>query len=229
MSGRVDKVIRIVAASSQSWEAAAQNAVSEAAKSIRDLTTARVVQQDLIIVDDKPVYRIRLQVCLQVDRSRSDATGATVVVRRYLIVANDSLSNPGLVDFIRERESAGAEFHVVAPQVAPSVLHADPATGLIGPAAHTMVAEARDASRAEAERRLAGFRRSLGGLDSLVTSEVVLSDPITAIRMVMARSSFDEIVISAMAPGLSRWLRLDLPSRVERAFKLPVTIIQQAP
>ena len=160
--GRVDKVIQIVAASPVSWEDAAQNAVSEAAKSIRDLSAARVLERDLTMANDAPLYRIKLQVAFQVDRGRANPTGGAVQVRRYLIVANRTLANTKLTDFITTHADNQAEFHVIVPQTAPSVLHADPATGLIGPGAHTLVAESRAAAREEGEHRLATFREALG-------------------------------------------------------------------
>ena len=36
---------------------------------------------------------------------------------------------------------------------------------------------------------------------------------------------FDEIIISTLPVGVSRWLRLDVPHRVERAFHLPFTVV----
>lgn len=224
--GRVDKVIRIVAASGQSWEAAARAGVTEAANSIRDLTFAKVLEREVLITDDGLVYRVKLEVEFQVDRNRTDSTGLPVQVRRYLIVANQTLANAELIEWVTaESADHRCEFHVVVPQTAPSVLHADPATGLIGPAAHTMVLESRHASLEEGERRLASFRGALAEIADSITGEVVLSDPVTAARVVMGRSSFDEIVVSALPAGISRWLKLDLPSRIERAFNLPVTTL----
>lgn len=225
--GRVDKVIQIVAASPVSWEDAAQNAVSEAAKSIRDLSAARVLERDLTMANDAPLYRIKLQVAFQVDRGRANPTGGAVQVRRYLIVANRTLANTKLTDFITTHADNQAEFHVIVPQTAPSVLHADPATGLIGPGAHTLVAESRAAAREEGEHRLATFREALGDMGHQVTGEVILGDPTTAARTVMARSSFDEVIISTLPAGASRWLKLDLPSRLQRVCNLPVTTLVQ--
>jgi hypothetical protein len=50
-------------------------------------------------------------------------------------------------------------------------------------------------------------------------------DPVTAIDEVMARRQFDEIIISSLPLGISRWLRQDLARKVERRFKLPVTVV----
>jgi hypothetical protein len=50
-------------------------------------------------------------------------------------------------------------------------------------------------------------------------------EPLTAIEDAMAVEQFDEIIISTLPSGISRWLGMDLPSRAERKFKLPVTTV----
>jgi hypothetical protein len=49
--------------------------------------------------------------------------------------------------------------------------------------------------------------------------------PLTAMADVLLERDFDEIIISTLPSGASRWLSLGLPRRVERAFKLPVTLV----
>jgi flavin-binding protein dodecin len=51
MAESVYKVIELVGTSSDSWEKAAKAAVERAAKSLRDLRVAEVVQQDLVACD----------------------------------------------------------------------------------------------------------------------------------------------------------------------------------
>ena len=48
MPDSVYKVIELVGTSSESWERAAANAVEQAAKTLRDLRVAEVVQLDMI-------------------------------------------------------------------------------------------------------------------------------------------------------------------------------------
>jgi hypothetical protein len=50
-------------------------------------------------------------------------------------------------------------------------------------------------------------------------------EPLTAIADALAMEPFDEIIISTLPSGISRWLGMDLPSRAERKFKLPVTTV----
>ena len=49
MADSVYKVIELVGTSSESWEKAATVAVNRAAKSLRDLRVAEVLEQDLVI------------------------------------------------------------------------------------------------------------------------------------------------------------------------------------
>jgi flavin-binding protein dodecin len=61
MSGSVYRVTEVIGTSSESWEAAAANAVATAAGSVRDLRVAEVMRQDLTIEDGKITsYRVRL-------------------------------------------------------------------------------------------------------------------------------------------------------------------------
>ncbi|MEW6141907.1 MAG: dodecin family protein [Chloroflexota bacterium] len=63
MAGSVYKVIELVGTSPKSWEDAAATAVATAAKSLRDLRIAEVVEQDLQIDNGKVVnYRTKVKV-----------------------------------------------------------------------------------------------------------------------------------------------------------------------
>ena len=63
MADSVYRVTEVIGVSSESWEAAAQSAVTTAAKTVRDLRIAEVVRQDVTIADGGLVsYRIRLAI-----------------------------------------------------------------------------------------------------------------------------------------------------------------------
>ncbi|MCK5090036.1 MAG: dodecin domain-containing protein [Hyphomicrobiaceae bacterium] len=57
------KVIELIGSSKESWEQAAKTVVNEAAKHLRDLRVAEVVEQDLVIEDGKVThFRTKLKV-----------------------------------------------------------------------------------------------------------------------------------------------------------------------
>ena len=61
MADSVYRVTEVIGTSSESWEAAAANAVATAANTVRDLRIAEVVRQDVSIEDGKVTsYRVRL-------------------------------------------------------------------------------------------------------------------------------------------------------------------------
>jgi len=63
MAESVYKVIELVGSSSESWEKAAAAAVETAAKSLRDLRIAEVLQLDMQIEDGKvKAYRAKVKV-----------------------------------------------------------------------------------------------------------------------------------------------------------------------
>jgi dodecin len=61
MADSVYRVTEVIGISSESWEAAAKNAVETAANTVRDLRIAEVLRQDVTIQDGALVaYRVRL-------------------------------------------------------------------------------------------------------------------------------------------------------------------------
>jgi flavin-binding protein dodecin len=63
MSESVYKIIELVGTSSESWEKAAQNAISKASETLRELRIAEVTEMDMHIKDGKiESYRTKLKV-----------------------------------------------------------------------------------------------------------------------------------------------------------------------
>jgi flavin-binding protein dodecin len=63
MADSVYRVTEVIGVSTDSWEAAAANAIDVAGKTLRDLRVAEVVRQDVTIEDGKAAeYRVRLNV-----------------------------------------------------------------------------------------------------------------------------------------------------------------------
>jgi len=63
MAESVYRVTEVIGVSSESWEAAARNAVETAGKSVRDLRVAEVTRQDVTIENGKVTnFRVRLDI-----------------------------------------------------------------------------------------------------------------------------------------------------------------------
>jgi dodecin len=63
MADSVYRVTEVIGVSSESWEAAARNAVETAAKSVRDLRVAEVVREDVTIENGAvSAFRVRLAI-----------------------------------------------------------------------------------------------------------------------------------------------------------------------
>ncbi|MEZ5234105.1 MAG: dodecin domain-containing protein [Acidimicrobiales bacterium] len=232
----VYQVIQLVGTDALSWEAAAAGAIAEAAKSINDLRVAQVVELDTVLTPDGiRAFRVRLKVSYRIDRRRLSATGRTEEVRRLLIVVNQTVGGHQLERLIAERAASGpVEFHVLVPAAMSkdyatarrlSSLGVDPVSGYSFTDLTPLTAVDEEGLRQAAER-LSAQLDSVRRVDPRATGEVGDSDPMVAVTAVLARGSFDEIVVSTLHSSVSRWLRLDLPSRLERRFGLPVTTIE---
>ncbi len=63
MAESVYKIIELIGTSTQSWEKAAEAAVKRAAKSLRDLRVAEIVELDMALKDGKiEAYRAKVRV-----------------------------------------------------------------------------------------------------------------------------------------------------------------------
>jgi GABA permease len=128
-------------------------------------------------------------------------------MRRYLIVANRTLAGGHLVAKVRELMQAGpCTFHVLVPATAPTD---HPWTE----------GETLGAARARLDAALA----RLHDLGIEVAGEIGDARPVQAVADLLERGErFDEIVVSTLPPGPSRWLKVDLPHRIQAQFGIPV-------
>ena len=135
-------------------------------------------------------------------------------MRRYLVVANQTLGGEHLIERVREYMAKGpCRFHIVVP----ATPRAEQLTWTEGQA--TAIAQDR------LDRALARFH----GLGAEADGGVGDKNPILAIEDALRHGEFDEIILSTLPPGVSRWLKLDLPSRVAGHFLLPVTHLVAEP
>jgi hypothetical protein len=78
-------------------------------------------------------------------------------------------------------------------------------------------------ARAIAEGRLALALNRYRHLPATVDGAVGDANPLLAVHdLIDASQQFDLVVVSTLPPGLSRWLRQDLATRIHRSCRLPV-------
>ncbi len=128
-------------------------------------------------------------------------------MKRILVVANQTLGGPKVMDWLRERVAQEpCAIHVLVPA------NVDTQTWV----------HDEDSDHELAQRRLIEALARFRELGSEVTGEVGDERPVDAIMDVLRHKRFDEVLLSTLPPGVSRWLRLDLVHRVERAVDVPV-------
>ena len=135
-------------------------------------------------------------------------------MRRYLVVANQTLGGEHLAEKVRACLAAGpSRFHILVPATQPQ----DHAVWTEG--------EAQAIASRRLEQALERFRELGADAQGEVGDEL----PLEAIADAVREQTFDEIILSTLPPGLSRWLRQDLPHRVERTFDVTVTHVVGEP
>ncbi|MCW3033127.1 MAG: hypothetical protein QOK19_755 [Solirubrobacteraceae bacterium] len=133
---------------------------------------------------------------------------------RVLVVAHKTAATQPLLDAVRERAAKGpASFTLLVPNSAHGLHKAvDP---------EDQGAEEARAVLDEAVPRLSA------AAGSKVEGLIGDPDPLAAIQDAINLRGFDEVIISTLSPRVSRWLHLDLPSKVT-GLGLPVTTVTPA-
>jgi hypothetical protein len=130
---------------------------------------------------------------------------------RVLIVAARTAATPVLMEAVRERASRGScQFTLLVP---------NPTHGL-----HTVVdPEDQDTGEAQSIIELAQplLEEAAGGEIETMVGD---SRPLDAIQDAVNLHGFDEIILSTLPTRVSKWLKLDLPSKVG-GLGLPVTTV----
>lgn len=136
-------------------------------------------------------------------------------MRHYLVVAHQTLDSPQLLSAMQDRMSKGpVTFHLVVPE-----RHDQGLTWNEG------------AVRLEAHRRLEQARLRFLELGIPVTGEVGHSNPVQSVNDVLARHDkdhFAEIIVSTLPERISRWLGMDVPTRIQKGTRVPVTAVTAA-
>jgi GABA permease len=149
-------------------------------------------------------------------------------VRRYLVVANQTLATDELVQFVRSRSEAGpSEFFLVVPAT-PVMEMVQGAEGAAIVGGSTVLPSSPEHAHELAQQRLQQALTQLEGLGVSVDGQVGDRDPVRAVEFALRGRQCDEIVVSTLPGRLSRWLRQDLPRRLEHKTHLPVTHLTSA-
>jgi len=130
---------------------------------------------------------------------------------RVLVVANKTAATPALLDAVRERAAKGpCEFTLLVPNTTHGL--------------HTVV-DPEDQSRGEAETvielAIPLLEQASGGS---VDAMIGVPEPLAAIQDAINLHGFDELIISTLPTRVSKWLKLDLPSKAA-GLGLPVTTV----
>jgi len=130
------------------------------------------------------------------------------------VVAHRTAATQPLLDAVRERAQRGpATFTLLVPNSAHG-LH--------------KVVDAEDQGAGEAQAVLdAALPKLSEAAGASVDGLVGDPDPVAAVQDAINLRGFDEIIISTLPTHVSRWLKLDLPSKVS-GMGLPVTTVTPA-
>ena len=147
-------------------------------------------------------------------------------MRRYLVVANQTLGGQELVDLIVKRaKSEPSEFVLVVPAT-PVIefvqLAAMPVMG-----GFPTVPDSPAQARRLAQERLQQALAQLQAAGVTAEGRVGDPDPLRAVETMLKARQFDEVIVSTLPNRMSGWLRQDLPRRLERRCGLPVTHVEK--
>ena len=131
-------------------------------------------------------------------------------MRRYLVVAHQTLASRELLETMKAKTAEeDTTFYLLVP-----IYHGEP--GLTWTEGH---------DRAVARRRLDEARLRMTAEGVTVAGEVGSDSPVDSVDEVLRRvgpENFAGIIVSTLPRNVSKWLKLDVPSRIQRKTALPV-------
>jgi hypothetical protein len=131
---------------------------------------------------------------------------------RILVVANRTAESQELLEALKARAAQGdsPEFLLVVPASGHGIQKAaDP-----------------DAARRESGGHLDAATQKFLAEGLKVETHLGDGDPVAAVQDAVNFGEFDEVIVSTLPARASKWLKMDLPTRVERMTGLPVTHIE---
>ena len=128
---------------------------------------------------------------------------------RILVLANRTAEAPELLEALKSKGD-DCEFVLVVPASGHGIEKAaDP-----------------DAARVHTEPHMQNALEKFRAEGLQVEGIVGDGDPLAAAEDACNFGEFDEVIVSTLPTRASKWLKMDLPSRVERATGKPVTHIE---
>jgi hypothetical protein len=130
---------------------------------------------------------------------------------RVLVVAHRTAATPALLEAVRERAARGpCTFTLLVPNAVRGF---------------ERVMDPEDATHSEAE---AVLDLALPLLEEAagapVEGMIGVAEPLAAVQDAVNLQGFDEVIVSTLSRRVSRWLKLDLPSKLG-GLGLPVTTV----
>jgi len=128
-----------------------------------------------------------------------------------LVVANRTAGSHELLEALRERAAQGpAKFHLVVPATARGV---------------SWVAD-MNAGTDAAEHDLEGALEKLRAAGLEIDGQIGDPDPVAAVQDAANQGNYEEVIVSTLHKHVSKWLKLDFPSKAAHATGLPVTHVE---
>lgn len=130
---------------------------------------------------------------------------------RYLVVAHQTATSPELTQRVRDlaADDPQSEFVLIVPAT---------------PIEH-MLTWSEGEAKANARRTADEAKSRLEAMGArIVRAQEGDPSPLAAIADELQEHAgeYDAIVISTLPPGISRWLKLDIPHQAKRRFGLPI-------
>ena len=127
---------------------------------------------------------------------------------RILVVANETVGGPELLETVRESARPGSRVLVVSPALNSPIRH---------------WASAEDDARAKARERLDTSLASMRATGLQAEGEIGDGDPIQAIEDAIRTFRPDELIVSTHPVGRSHWLERGVVEKARERFDIPLT------
>lgn len=131
--------------------------------------------------------------------------------KKVLVVANQTSAGPALrAELLRRNKEGPHAFTLIVPATPPRE--------------HLVWTD--DEASEIAERQLELALSLLQGEGLEVDGRVGDASPALAIADALLSDSYQEIILSTLPPGVSKWLKQDLPDRLRRRFDVALTVVE---